>query len=52
MTTIDQTTGTKGKEPLATLNTYRNVGNKVLFGQNVIPTGQGTIQVGDEISLG
>ena len=52
ITTIDQTTGTKGKEPLATLNAYRNAGNKVLFGQNVIPTGEGTIQVGDEISLG
>jgi uncharacterized protein YcbX len=49
MTTIDQQTGTVGKEPLATLNTYRKVGNKVLFGQNVIPLGEGEISVGDEI---
>lgn len=49
MTTIDQQTGTVGKEPLATLSTYRKVGNKVLFGQNVIPLQVGLISVGDEI---
>jgi uncharacterized protein YcbX len=49
MTTIDQQTGAGGKEPLATLSTYRKVGNKVLFGQNVIPVSEGFISVGDEI---
>ncbi len=52
MITIDQNTASKGKEPLATLSTYRKIGNKVLFGQNVIPLGAGSINVGDVISLG
>jgi uncharacterized protein YcbX len=51
MTTIDQQTGVAGKEPLATLSQYRKVGNKVLFGQNVIPLEMGMITVGDEIIL-
>src|SRR5208283_5046615 len=36
-TTVDQTTGVQGKEPLATLSKYRKVNGKVLFGQNIIP---------------
>jgi uncharacterized protein YcbX len=51
MTTIDQQTGKQGKEPLATLSSYRKIGNKVLFGQNVIPINTGLISVGDRISL-
>lgn len=49
VTTINQQTGEAGKEPLATLNSYRKMGNKVLFGQNVIPLESGVIRVGDEI---
>ncbi len=49
--TIDQQTGIGGKEPLVTLNNYRKSGNKVLFGQNVIPMGPGSIYTGDEIVL-
>ena len=52
MTTINQQTGEAGKEPLATLNSYRKVATKVLFGQNVIPLEKGIIHVGDEIILG
>jgi len=52
MTTIDQQTGLSGKEPLFTLSSYRKAGNKVLFGQNVIPLEKGTITIGDEIILG
>jgi uncharacterized protein YcbX len=51
VTTIDQQTGVAGIEPLATLSNYRKVGNKVLFGQNVIPLANGIIKVGDEIAL-
>lgn len=51
MTTIDQQTGVAGKEPLATLSQYRRLGNKVLFGQNVIPLKNGIIHVGDQIIL-
>lgn len=51
MTTIDQQTGISGKEPLATLSSYRLHGNKVHFGQNVIFHGEGKISVGDKIHL-
>jgi uncharacterized protein len=48
MTTVDQENGIiSGKEPLKTLAKYRNFGNKVLFGQNVIGLGTGTVSVGD-----
>jgi uncharacterized protein len=36
LTTRDPDTGIKGKEPLATLTSYRQQGTKILFGQNVI----------------
>lgn len=52
MTTVDQETGVvAGKGPLKTLAKYRNFGNKVLFGQNVIGLGLGTVTVGDEIQV-
>ena len=46
---VDQATGAKGKEPLATLARFRNQGNKVLFGQNLIHEGAGTIREGDTL---
>ena len=49
--TIDQQTGEKGQEPLRTLATYRTVGKKITFGQNLIPQNLGTIQIGDEIKV-
>ena len=36
LTTRDPDSGTKGKEPLRTLQTFRQSGNKILFGQNVV----------------
>lgn len=52
MTTIDQETGEKnGKEPLLTLNKYRKVGNKILFGQNVLISQLGTVSVGDDVKI-
>ena len=52
MTTINQETGEKrGKEPLLTLNKYRKVGNKILFGQNVLVSQLGTVEVGDFIEV-
>ncbi|MBE9583697.1 MOSC domain-containing protein [Mucilaginibacter sp. JRF] len=50
MTTIDQETGVKNKEPLKTLAGYRRKGQKILFGQNVIHKGTGIISVGDELT--
>src|SRR5690606_20037968 len=37
MTTTDQETGAKGREPLRTLGRYRNINQKLLFGVNLIP---------------
>ena len=51
MTTINQETSIAGKEPLRTLSMYRSANNKVNFGQNLLHTGIGRIQVGDEIRL-
>jgi MOSC domain-containing protein len=48
ITTTDQATGARGREPLRTLATYRLFDGKVLFGQNLVHEGRGTIQVGDE----
>jgi uncharacterized protein len=50
MTTIDQKTGIKGKEPLKTLAKYRTVSNKVMFGQNMSLLEGLTIRIGDIIS--
>jgi len=52
--TIDQATGIKGIEPLATLSKYRKKDNGVYFGQNVIPMETGPtaqISIGDEIII-
>lgn len=52
MTTVDQEKGmVAGKDPLKTLAKYRNFGNKVLFGQNVIGLELGIVAVGDEIKV-
>lgn len=51
ITTIDQKTAAKNKEPLATLSTYRRYGSKILFGENLIHEGTGKINVGDEIKI-
>lgn len=48
LTTINQEDGSKGKEPLRTLSTYRNMGGKVMFGQNVIAS-EGKVRVGDAL---
>jgi uncharacterized protein YcbX len=46
VTTADQETTERGVEPLRTLATYRKVGGKVMFGQNVIHLGTGHLSVG------
>ncbi len=50
ITTIDSE-GKKNKEPLATLNTYRNFNNKIMFGQNALSHSIGKIKIGDPIIL-
>jgi len=55
LTTVDQETGVKGREPLATLATYRSRHHdgrrQVMFGQNAIPRVTGTLHVGDPVEV-
>jgi hypothetical protein len=51
ITTVDQALGIRGKEPLQTLSQYRRQNGKILFGQNLIHTSFGALQVGDSIEL-
>lgn len=51
MTTIDPETAVAGKEPLKTLSSYRQIGNKILFGENFIPKEEGVLKVGDEVTV-
>ena len=51
LTTINPETAEKGKEPLRTLTQYRNMNNKILFGQNLLVVETGKISVGDELLM-
>lgn len=51
VTMVDQDAAEVGKEPLRTLGTYRRVNGKVMFGQNLIQDGEGTLRVGDRIDV-
>lgn len=51
VTTVDQATGIREKEPLRTLATYRSWDGKVWFGQNVVPMGDGVLRVGDPVHI-
>lgn len=49
MTTVDQESGVKGKEPLKTLASYRTLAGKVYFGQNAVALRTGKVKIGDHI---
>jgi hypothetical protein len=53
VTTTDQETGERSAEPLKTLADYRKKDQKILFGQNVILTGQPgrIVRVGDRVII-
>ena len=51
ITTTNQETAERNEEPLKTLAAYRNFGNKVLFGMNVISNSTGNVFVGDELTF-
>ena len=51
VTTVNQDTAEKGSEPLETFTKFRKVGNKILFGQNLISYEMGIVKVGDSITL-
>ena len=51
ITTVNPDTGVKGKEPLTTLAKYRRAAGGVMFCENAIHLGLGTLRVGDEVSV-
>jgi len=50
ITTTDQQTGARDKEPLRTLASYRSLDGKVIFGMNAMGEGQ-SVRVGDLVAL-
>ncbi|MFF4169671.1 MOSC domain-containing protein [Streptomyces sp. NPDC001744] len=51
VTTTDQSTAGRGKEPLHTLARHRRSDGRVLFGQNLVPERTGTVRVGDPVEI-
>jgi hypothetical protein len=52
LTTVDPETGKySGKEPLRTLATFRKENGKVLFGQNLLATKMGKMEVGMPVEI-
>jgi uncharacterized protein YcbX len=51
VTTIDQQTAQRGRQPLAMLGRRRRFGQQLVFGQNLIPDGTGTIRAGDQVQI-
>jgi uncharacterized protein YcbX len=51
VTTTDQATGERGRQPLKILGTRRRLGQSLVFGQNIIPDSPGLIRVGDPLEI-
>lgn len=51
ITTTDQMTGERSKEPLRTLATYRRTHEGVVFARNYNHSGTGTLRVGDPVQV-
>ncbi|NNJ04453.1 MOSC domain-containing protein [Streptomyces sp. PKU-MA01144] len=51
VTTTDQATADRGKEPLRTLARHRRFGDRLVFGQNLVPEHTGTVRVGDPVRV-
>lgn len=51
ITTTDQHTAERGREPLLTPARHRRFGKQLVFGQNLIPEGTGVIRVGDPVRI-
>ncbi|WP_282692326.1 MOSC N-terminal beta barrel domain-containing protein [Streptomyces sp. CC208A] len=51
VTTTDQATAERGKEPLRTLGRHRAIGGRLVFGQNLVPEHIGTLRVGDPVKI-
>ena len=51
VTTTDQVTGERGRQPLKMLGRRRRFGQRLVFGQNLIPDAGGVIRVGDPVEI-
>lgn len=51
LTTVDQQTAEKSKEPLKTLASYRTFNNNVMFGQNMLLLEGERVKTGDELQV-
>ncbi|MEV6583046.1 MOSC N-terminal beta barrel domain-containing protein [Streptomyces sp. NPDC051582] len=51
VTTTDQATAERGKEPLKTLARHRRIGKSLAFGRQLVPVRTGTVRVGDEVRI-
>ncbi|WP_030753638.1 MOSC domain-containing protein [Streptomyces griseus] len=51
VTTTDQATAERGKEPLRTLGRHRKLDGRLVFGQNLVPEHTGTVRVGDPVKI-
>ncbi|MFD9225051.1 MOSC domain-containing protein [Streptomyces sp. NPDC060064] len=51
ITTTDQHTAERGKEPLRTLARHRRFGDRLVFGQCLVPERTGYIRVGDAVTV-
>lgn len=51
VTTTDQRTAERGKEPLRTLARHRRFGDQLVFGQNLVPENTGTVRIGDPVEI-
>lgn len=51
VTTTNQLTAERGKEPLWTLARHRKNDGRVIFGQNLVPEHTGTVRVGDAVKI-
>jgi uncharacterized protein YcbX len=51
VTTIDQESGEKGREPLFALGKHRRFADGLLFATNIIPEALGSLRVGDAVTV-
>ncbi|MFJ8185509.1 MOSC domain-containing protein [Streptomyces sp. NPDC096105] len=51
VTTTDQDSALRGREPLHTLGRHRSVDGRLVFGQNLVPLSPGTLRAGDPLEV-
>jgi uncharacterized protein YcbX len=51
VTTTDQVTGERGRQPLRMLARHRRFGQELVFGQNIIPETPGRLRLGDPVDV-